>query len=189
MRCTRGVGAGLLVAVLALGSSCTPTVTINAADLEITQTDVQFAGVPLGLLASQSATGTFRIDTSRLGAGSPDAGSLKGIERLQLTRIVLQAKTGITDFVFVKRLSLVASNSASATQAAAGQAAVTIVDYQASTGGAIGPVLQLPISPPVDMLPLWESTALYVTVTVTGDLPPVNWSMDIVLTLSVKLVE
>ena len=186
----RTVGVASVLAALACAWGCSPTVTINATDIEITQTDLQLSGVPLAASTVGSATGTFPIDTSRLGAaGSPDGGLPKGIERLQLTRIVLAAKTGISDFAFVKRLSLVASSSASATQAGAGQAAVTIIDYQAPAGGATGRVLQPPISPPIDMLPLWGSPVLYVTVTATGNLPPVNWSMDVVFTLSVKLIE
>ena len=64
-----------------------------------------------------------------------------------------------------------------------------ILDYQASPDVQTGAVLQLPLDTPVNMLPLWGHTLLYITVTATGDPPTFPWSVDVVFSLSLKLHE
>ena len=64
-----------------------------------------------------------------------------------------------------------------------------ILDYQASPDVQTGAVLQLPLDTPVNMLPLWGHTSLYITVTATGDPPTFPWSVDVMFSLSLKLHE
>ena len=172
----------------ALAFGCAPSVEIDAPDIEITQPNLQFPAVPAG--AGTQAVGLIRLNTSRLGAASnPDAGSLKNLKRLQVTKVVLNANTGIEDFSFLDYLTVDAANLGFTTQSSPDRPVIQVVDYQAPSNVPIGAVLQLPLSPPVDMLPLWGHTWLYLTVTATGDLPKVAWSIDVVFSLSLKLTE
>ena len=172
----------------ALVCGCAPSVEIDAPDIEITQPNLQFPAAPAGVGAGTSVTAAFRFTTNKLGAtNNPDAGALKNIERLQITRVVLKANTGIADFSFLDRLTVVAANTSYTTESSPGRPAIQVVDYQAPSEVAIGPVLQLPLPAPVDMLPLWGHTSLYLTVTATGNLPNVDWSMDVVFSLSLKI--
>jgi hypothetical protein len=172
-----------LAAALALG--CVPSVEIDAPDIEITQPNLSFPAAPAG--AGQSVTALFSFSIAKLGAASkPDGGSLKNIKRMQITQVVLKADSGIEDFSFLDRLTVDAANLGYATQSGPGQPVIRIVDYQAPDV-ASGAVLQLPLSPPVDMLPLWGHTSVYVTVTATGTLPTVAWSMDVVFSLSLDI--
>jgi hypothetical protein len=179
--------AGLgLTGALAFG--CTPSIEIDAPDIEVTEPNLQFSAVPAGAGVGASVMGQFKFSTSKLGAATnPDAGSLQNIERLQVTQIVLKADTGIQDFSFLNHLTVMAANSGYATQASPGRPVLQMVDYPTSPGVQVGAELQLPLDPPVDMLPLWGHTWLYLTVTATGDLPQVDWSMDVVFSLSLKI--
>jgi len=190
MSSRRALAKFILASALAAGPSCAPTVTIDAPDIEVTQTDLAFPAVPAGAPQGQSVSGIFQIATAKLGAANnPDAGTLKNIKRLQLTRIVLKAKTGITDFAFLDELSVKAANWDPTKAANAGQRVIQIVDYKLPDGEVFGSVLPIPISPPVDMLPLWGRTWLYLTVVASGVLPSVDWSVDVVFSLSLRLTE
>ena len=174
--------AGLLV------FGCTPSVEIDAPDIEVTQPNLQFSAVPAGAGAGTPVMGQFKFSTSKLGAATnPDAGTLKNIERLQVTRVVLKADTGIQDFSFLDHLTVTAANSGYATQASPGRPVVQVVDYQAPAELPVGAELQIPLDPPVNMLPVWGHTWLYLTITATGNLPRVDWSMDVVFSLSLKI--
>lgn len=177
-----------LVGALLLG--CTPSVEIDAPDIEITQPNLQFPAAPARAGAGTSVQGQFRFTTNKLGAAnSPDAGSLKQIERLSITRVILKADTGIQDFGFLDHLTVVAANNYYATQSSPDWPVIQILDYQASPDVQTGAELQLPLDTPVNMLPLWGHTSLYVTVTATGDPPAFPWSVDVVFSLSLRLHE
>ena len=174
-----------LAGLLALG--CTPAMEIDAPEVDVTEPDLQFLGVPAGVGSGASATGYFKFGTKQLGATFPDAGTVQNVERLQVTRVVLMAKTGIDDFSFLDHLTVDAANLGYATQSSPGQPVIRIVDYQGSPGVLTGPKLQIPVSPPVDMLPLWVHQWLYLTVTATGDPPSIDWSVDVEFSLSLKI--
>ncbi len=176
-----------LAGLLALG--CTPSMEIDAPEVDVTQPDLQFFGIPAGVSSGGSVMGYFKFSAAKLGATTPDAGTLKNVKRLQVTRVVLLAKTGIEDFSFLDHLTVDAANLGYATQSSPGQPVIRIVDYQASPGVPTGPKLEMPLSPPVDMLPLWVHTWLYLTVTATGYPPSIDWSVDVEFSLSVKITE
>jgi len=178
----------VLVGALLLG--CTPSVVIDAPDIEITQPNLQFPAAPARAGAGTSVQGQFKVVTNKLGsANSSDAGSLKQIERLLLTRVALEANAGIQDFGFLDHLTVVASNNYDSTESSPGWPVIQIVDYQANPGVQTGAVLQMPLATPVNMLPLWGHTWLYLTVTATGDPPTFPWSVDVVFSLSLRLRE
>lgn len=181
------LGLGLAGALL-LG--CTPSVVIDAPDIEITQPNLQFPAAPARAAAGTSVQGQFRVTTNKLGAtNNPDAGSLKLIERLLITRVALKANTGIQDFAFLDRLTVVAANNYYATQSSPESPVIQIVEYQASPDVQTASVLQLPLDTPVNMLPLWGRTSLYLTVIATGNPPTFPWSVDVVFSLSLQLRE
>jgi hypothetical protein len=185
-----------LVSVLALG--CTPSITIDAPDIEVTQPALQFPLAPVNMPPGTTVTATYDLVTNKLGASNnPDAGTLKNIQRLQVTRVVLRiprtdagvedfSRAGITDFSFLYSLTVVATNPPSTVLP--NPPVVPIVDYQASDVG-VGVELQMPVDPPVDLLPLWGRTVLRLTITAAGDLPKVWWSADVVFSLSLRMTQ
>jgi len=174
-----------LIGVLVL--DCTPKVTIDAPDIEVTQPGLQFPATPANVPPGTTVTAFYNLSTNKLGAASnPDSGTLKNIQRLLVTRVLLRAETGITDFSFLDSLTVVASNPVSAIQP--NPPVVPIIDYQATDVG-VGAELQMPVDPPVDMLPLWGHTWLRLTITAAGALPLVPWSADVVFSLSLRMTE
>jgi hypothetical protein len=174
-----------LTGVLALG--CTPTITIDAPDIEVTQPELQFPPAPANVTPGTTVSAVYMLSTAKLGAASsPDAGTLKNIQRLLITRVTLRANTGIPDFSFLDRLTVVATNPASVVLP--NPPVIPIVDYVASDL-AVGAVLPLPVEPPVDMLPLWGRPWLRLTITAAGALPKVAWSADVVFSLSLKMTQ
>lgn len=178
-----------LVSSLLLG--CTPSVEIDAPDIEVTQPNLQFPALPAGVPEGTPLPPVvFAISTAKLGAtNNSDAGTLKKIQRLQITRVVFKADPGIDNFTFLTHLTVRAATTWSGAQLSSDPDTLTIVDYQAPADGAIGTELQMPVSPPVNLLPLWAHTWLYLAITVSGDLPRVPWSVDVVFSLSLKLTE
>jgi hypothetical protein len=178
-----------LAAWLALGAGCTAKVTIEAPDIEVTQTDLRFAAAPVGMPAGQSVRGVFQLNTSKLGASNrADAATLRMIERLDLIDVTLKARSGITDFAFLDRLSLTAANYSNPTDQDPPKPVVEILTYIPQVGDLIGATLDPPLaSSPIDLLPLWRRNVLYITVTATGALPTLEWAMDVVFSLSIKL--
>jgi hypothetical protein len=182
----RDLAGFILACALALAPGCTPLVTIEAPDIEVTQSDLRFAAAPRGT----SIIGTFVLNTSKLGASSkPDAATLKMIDRLELTRVVLNAKAGITDFAFLDHLTVQAANWTDAASQNPPKPVIEIIDHRPHDGDLIGATLPFPLSPPIDMLPVWKRSILYITVTATGDMPKVDWSMDVIFSLSIKLTQ
>ena len=179
-----------LACALALAPGCTPLVTIEAPDIEVTQNDLQFMAAPAGAPRGTSVIGTFVLNTSKLGASSkPDSATLRMIKRLELTRVVLNAKAGIPDFAFLDHLTVQAANWTDAATQDPPKPVIAIIDYRPQEGDLVGVTLPFPQSPPIDMLPVWKRTLLYITVTATGDMPKVDWSMDVIFSLSIKLTQ
>jgi hypothetical protein len=167
---------------------CTPWVEVDAPDIEVTQPKLFFLGVPAGTPSVTTAQGSFILRSSRLGAaGSPDAGAFKRIQRLDLIRLAFKASTGIADFSFLTHLSVEATNPTydSTPPACRDRPVVQILNYDVPPDP--GAVLQIPMVNPVDLLPLWGCPSLYVTVEASGQPPVVDWTMDVVFSLSLKI--
>jgi hypothetical protein len=183
MRLHRFFAAFALAGPLVLG--CAPSVTVDAPDIEVTQPNLFFPAVQVG--AQGTVQRTFSLSSNKLGAaGGPDAGASKRIQRLDLIRLALLAKTGIQDFTFLTNLTVTATNPDSLRIVACrNRPVVPILDYDVPAG--TGAVLAIPMSPPVDLRSLWECPSLSVTVAATGTPPDVDWTMDVVFSLSVRI--
>jgi hypothetical protein len=185
MRLHRSFAAFALTGLLVFG--CTPSVTVDAPDIEVTQPNLSFPAAPVGAPPNTTVTGQFMLSSNKLGAaGGPDAGAFKNIERLDLIRLAFAADTGIQDFSFLTHLTVTATNPDSLRIVACrNRPVVPILDYDVPPG--TGAVLAIPMSPPVDLRSLWACPSLSVTVQATGDPPQFDWSLDVVFSLSVRI--
>ena len=165
---------------------CTPSVTVDAPDIEVTQPNLFFPAVPAGA-PPDIPPASFSVSSNKLGAaGGPDAGAFKKIERLDLIRLAFRANTGIEDFTFLTHLTVTATNPDSLRIVACrDRPVVPILDYDVPPG--TGTELKIPMSPPVDLRSLWACPSLSVTVQATGDPPQFDWSLDVVFSLSVRI--
>jgi hypothetical protein len=180
--------------LVAAGAGCSPSLTVDAPEINITEKSLAFPGVVSTVPGSQSVTTSFKIVTSKLGAAAnPDSSAVDRIQRMEISRVLVQARGGITDFSFLDRLKVSAANWDASKTSNTGKPVITILECDA-TGAqdcpliyqSVGPALDFPLNPPVDLMPLWANTNLYIIVTATGRVPSVDWSVDVTFSLSVR---
>ena len=192
MRATLLMSAGLLLFVA--GVACTPSLTVDAPEINITERNLTFPSVVTTVPGSHSVTSSFKVVTSKLGAAANhDSSAIDRMQRMEITRVFVQAKSGISDFAFLDYLKVSAANwDASRGGTSSTKPVVTILECGPDTqdcpllyeGG--GPTLSFPVNPPVDLLPLWANTNLYIIVTAGGTVPNVEWSIDVTFSFSVR---
>lgn len=183
-----------LTMLVATGLGCKPALTVDAPEINITEKNLAFPGVVSTITGPQSATSSFKVVTSKLGAAAnPDSSAIDRIERMEITRVLVKANRGITDFSFVDSLQVRAANFDASRQTNSTRPIVTILDCNPqSTNNCpllyenIGTTLDFPLNPPVDLAPLWANTNLYIIITATGTVPQVDWSVDVTFSLSVR---
>jgi hypothetical protein len=191
MRPTRLILATLVMVVAGVG--CTPSLTVDAPEINITEKSLAFPGVVSTIPGSQSATSSFKVVTSKLGAAAnPDSSAIDRMQRLEITRVLVQAKMGITDFSFLDHLEVSAANYDASHGISSTKPLVTILECPSAGKDCpllyenIGTTLDFPLDPPVDLLPLWANTNLYIIIKASGTVPKVDWSVDVTFSLSVR---
>lgn len=192
MRPTRLMLTGLTMLVVG-GLACKPSLIVDAPEINITEKNLTFPSVVTTAPGSQSVTSSFKVVTSKLGAAANhDSSALDRMQRMEITRVLVQAKSGISDFSFLDHLKVSAANWDASRGTSSTRPVVTILECGPGTqdcpllyeGG--GPTLEFPVSPPVDLMPLWANTNLYIIVTAGGTVPKVEWSIDVTFSLSVR---
>ena len=172
---------------------CRPALTVDAPEINVTQRNVVFPGVVTTTSGPQTVNASFEVTTTKLGAAAnPDSSALDRIERMEITRIVLQARSGITDFGFLDHLKVSATNWDPNKKSSAGKPVLAIMECPVDDRDCpllyeqVVPTLSFPLEPPVDLTPLWVRTFLYLIITAEGILPNVDWSIDVTFSLSVR---
>jgi len=189
-----GPRGGLLGYVAALVfAGCSPVVDANFSEIEVDRLDI---GVP----AAPSAAATtvyfqFAFSSGQLGANTnPDAQSR--IRSVELQKLSITAKTGISDLSFIQTLHAVAfipADKSSSTYRTSKQ--VEIADYERRQDTTtVGKTFQVPLPEPVDLLPLLrpsktEPAKVIVSVSLGGQLPTVGWTTDVAMVLSMAIQE
>jgi hypothetical protein len=174
------------------GMGCKPSLVVDAPQIDITEKNLSFPGVISTVPGDQTATSTFKIVTSKLGAAAnPDSSAIDRIQRMEITRILVQARSGITDFRFLSKLKVSATNYDPNRSSNVGKPVVTIMECPGAVDCPLlyditDPTLNFPLDPPADLIPLWANTNLYFIVTATGTVPQVDWSVDVTFSLSVR---
>jgi hypothetical protein len=169
--CLRVIGLG---ALLALSSgACMMSVEAEAPEIEITQTNVSFDGVPAGFgLASMKQT--FTGHHPSLDFPSELRAEVRAVQ------VILRAREGITDFAFLDSLRVVMQDDARK------KAPVEILSYERGEIATPTPVLYLPAGNPANVIEQWKTDAAVFTLEVAGTLPERLWSVDVTLSFAGK---
>ena len=168
------VFAGFALLSMAAGG-CMVKVEADVPEVEITQQDVTFAGVPQAAAAGDvSATQSYSQQHQRLELPS---GVDTTVEALGVT---LTAKSGIDNFDFLKIMQLTMSDGV--------HPAVQLIDYQSVAGAPSTNVLTIESANPVNTLDEWKTDTATFTVTMAGALPSADWSLDVAVRFAGKLV-
>jgi hypothetical protein len=169
----------ILLGTFALASltagGCMLQVEADVPEVEITQHDVVFAGVPAAAnLGDVSLTKTFSQQHRRLDL---PAGLTTEVKAMGVT---LTAKSGIDNFDFLKNLRVTMSDGV--------HDPVELVDYQRVDGAPSTNVLTVESANPVNTLDQWKTDSATFTVEVAGGLPAGDWSLDVAVRFAGKLV-
>lgn len=159
---------------LALGG-CMVQVEADVPEVDITQHDVKFEGVPAAAnLGDVSMTKTFSQQHQRLELPSGLTTEVKAMG------VTLTAKSGIDNFDFLKNMRVTMSDGV--------HDPVELVAYQRVDGAPSTNVLTVESANPVNTLDEWKTDSATFTVEVAGGLPPGDWSMDVAVRFAGKIV-
>jgi hypothetical protein len=172
-------------------AGCSPVVDATFSEVEVTRLDIPVPGAPAS--APSTVNFQFTFASGQLGANTkPDAQSR--IKAVDLYRLVIKAKSGITDLSFIQTLHAVAFVPLSKSTNIITTRQVEIADYQRRNATTVGKEFEVPLPEPVDLLPLLrpsstEPAKVVVSVNLGGQMPTVNWTTDVSMALSVEIHE
>lgn len=162
-------------ASLAMGG-CMMQVEADVPEVEITQHDVSFQGVPsvAANLGDVALTKSFSQQHQRL---ELPAGLTTEVKAMGVT---LTARSGIDNFDFLKNLRVSMSDGQ--------HDPVELINYQRVDGAPSTNVLTIESANPVNTLDAWKTDTATFTVDVAGGLPTGDWTMDVSLRFAGKIV-
>jgi hypothetical protein len=173
LRFTSKLCGALALLSLATGG-CMVEVEADVPDVEVTQHDLAFSGVPAaGDLGDVSLSKSFSQKHQRLDL---PAGLDTEVKALGVT---LTAKTGIETFDFLQNLRLTMSDDV--------HDPVELINYQRDPKAPSTNVLSMPSANPVNTLDQWKTDSATFTVEIAGQLPASDWTVDLSVDFSGKI--
>jgi hypothetical protein len=171
-------GQSLLLGALALlslsGVGCMVEVGVDVPEVEVTQHDLAFAGIPqAALVGDVSLTKSFSQQHQRL---ELPAGVTTEVHALGVT---LTAKNGIDNFDFIHNLRLTMSDDV--------HDPVELINYQQVAGAPSTNVLTMESANPVNTLDQWKTDSATFTIEVAGAMPPQDWTVDLAVRFAGKI--
>jgi hypothetical protein len=170
-----------LLALALAASGCALSAEGELPDVEVTRHGVVIPGVPIELQVAEAVVSVpVAFDPSAYIMLDPGAYHSVAVTRATFT---MNATPG--DLTFVRTLRMTITG---ATAATSGRAPLQILRYQRNDSAvAVGPVLDLPITPRAEVLPAWNDPPCVITVEVQGALPEDSWTADVTIHLSVTV--
>jgi hypothetical protein len=166
------VGAFALLSLSA--GACMMQVEATVPEVEITQHDLVFEGVPqAALLGDVAVSKSFSQKHQRLEL--PD-----GLDtEVKALGVTLTAKGGIENFDFIKELRVTMSDDT--------HAPVELLDYVRVDGAPSTNVLTMESKNPVNTLDQWKTDSATFTIEIAGSLPPQDWKVDLSVRFAGKI--
>jgi hypothetical protein len=160
--------AFVLLALAAGAGGCMVSVDAEIPNVEVTQKGLSFAGVPVGAaLGDVSLTQSFSQTHSKLELPEGLSSEVKALD------VSLTAKTGITDFSFVRYLRLTMSDDTNNANA------IELFNYEKDPAAAPSAVLKVVSANPLNALEKLKTESALFTIDVAGTLPDHDWTVDI----------
>jgi len=177
---SRSFTRALLIAAAATwavgAAGCMVSVEAEIPDVEVTQKDLAFAGVPHGsALGDVAMTQSFSQEHDALDLPAGLTSEVKALE------VTLTATKGVADFGFVHYLRLTMSDETN------GANAVELINYQRDDAAAPTNVLKMVAVNPVNALEKWKTKSALFTVDVAGTLPAHDWAADMTVRFGGKI--
>jgi hypothetical protein len=165
---------GLLTA---LGSACSPSFEAELTEVEVTQRGVKIAAVPCSAPAGDvSVTAAFTLS-------SADAAWAKRVNAdvlIHQVRVAPGTSQPNLDFVKFARSTVAA--------AARPETTTEIMNYDRGESMPAGPAIEVAMPVPVDITIPWNADKTVIEIQLAGQLPAQDWTIDVTLKLSGKIM-
>jgi hypothetical protein len=167
-------GAFALLGLSLAASGCMMEVEATVPEVEITQHDLVFDGVPLATtLGDVSLSKSFSQKHQRLELP-------EGLDtEVKALGVTLTAKGGIENFDFLKAMRLTMSDDV--------HAPVELINYTRVDGAPSANVLTMESKNPVNTLEQWKTDSATFTVEIAGTLPAQDWKVDLAVRFAGKI--
>jgi hypothetical protein len=162
----------LTASTLALSTGAAGCVSVDAEipDVEVTQKNLAFDGVPVGsALGDVSMTKTFSQEHDALDLPEGLNPEVKALA------VSLTAKSGIKDFGFVRYLRMTMSDTSDNSNA------LELINYERDDSAPTSNVLNMTAANPVNALDKWKTKSALFTIEVAGTLPDNDWTADVTI--------
>jgi hypothetical protein len=164
---------GFALLSLAAGG-CMMQVEADVPEVEVTQHDLQFDGVPISAtIGDVSLSKSFSQKHQKL---ELPGGLNTEVKALGIT---LTAKQGIETFDFLKALRLTMTDEV--------HTPVELINYTRVDGAPSTNVLTMQSANPVNTLDQWKTDSATFTIEIAGTLPPQNWMVDLAVRFAGKI--
>jgi hypothetical protein len=144
-------------------------------DVEVTRHGVAIPGVPLEARAGDPVIAVPVVfdPTDHLAL---DDGAYRSVK---VRRVVVKSNRARGDLSFLRVLRMTINGSKAR---AGGAAPLQVLRYEGGAGA--GATLDLPVDPPVEVLPAWRDAPCILTIEVQGTLPEDAWTVDVTVHLA-----
>ena len=168
LRPSRSLLATVFAALAASSGACMLSVEAEVPDVEITQHDVGFEGIPSAAQLGEISTGmSFTQDLPALDLPKEIDSSVKAM------KVELHVKTGITNFDFLRALRITMAPKDGSSEP------VELINYEKVAGSVVGATLEITSKNPVNILDQWKTDSAVFNVQLAGTLPAEAWTIDI----------
>ncbi len=165
---SRSLLATMFAALVTTSGACMLSVEAEVPDVEITQHDVGFEGIPGAAQLGEISTGmSFTQERPALDLPKEIDSSVKAM------KVELRAKTGITNFDFLRSLRITMAPKDGTSEP------VELVNYEKAAGSVVGATLEIASKNPVNILEQWKADSAVFNVQLAGALPAQAWTIDI----------
>jgi hypothetical protein len=171
-------GMGLAISLLALVGGCGVSFEAQLQDVQISRRNLKVQGVPSGFVQEGAPWEiSFTISSEEM------AWAKRMNSEVRVHRIWIAASEDSVNLDFIRQLRISVADSATPTEAVQ----LVLVDRPASppNGGVIASTL----TPPVDITTAWNASRTLVSAQLSGQLPELDWLMDLSLTVSGKITD
>ncbi len=143
------------------------SVEADVPDIEVTQHDIAFEGVPLASLLGDVSTGmSFTQDR-------PSLHLPKAIDSsVQAVKVEFRAKSGIQNLDFLRALRITMAPQDNTSEP------IELINYEKTDGAVVGESLTLPSRNPVNILDQWKADSAVFNIQLAGTLPEQAWTVD-----------
>jgi len=165
--------AALSLAVVFAGGCI--SVDADVPEIQMVQTDMRFDAVPAEVIRAVG-----EVSTNQVFSYDHDPFELPdGMEsKLRTVGVSLRANQGIEDFSFLRSMRVAISDDVNPT--------FELATFEHVDGSAdnTGEVLVMKVNPDVDTMAVLKSETLGFDIDLSGSLPTVEWSMDVLVDMS-----